>query len=149
MSCPARRPMRVFLEPGKSCSTLLSLGLAILICTLAGCGGDGQNNLLDVPSAENTGANTGSNAGSIGAVASLAWDPVQDTAVFGYFVHYGRQSGGGSGNCPPGNSVFVSQPSATITNLENDTQYYFSVTSYNGAESPCSNEVTTVTSSAA
>lgn len=145
MFCHGRHPMRIFLPSGKSCSTLLSLGLAVLICTLAGCGGDGQNNLLDVPSAENTGSNTG----PIGAAATLAWDPVQDTTVFGYFVHYGRQSGGGSGNCPPGSSVFVSQPSVTITNLENDTQYFFSVSSYNGAESPCSNEVTTVTASAA
>lgn len=86
-------------------------------------------------------------AAPVGATASLAWNPVQDPSVDGYFVYYGRQSSGQSGSCSYERSLFVEAPSVTVTNLEPDTRYYFSVSAYNGLESTCSNEVSTVTPS--
>jgi len=41
--------------------------------------------------------------------------------------------------------MHVTSPSATITNLDPDTRYYFTVSAYNGLESACSSEVSTVT----
>ena len=98
-----------------------------------------------------TGCGDGENGGqpnltSVGASASLEWSPVQDPSVSAYFVHYGRQSPGQQGSCSYESSVSVDSPSATLTNLEPNTLYYFSVSAYNGVESDCSNEVSTVTS---
>ena len=81
----------------------------------------------------------------VGATASLAWHPVQDPSVDGYFVYYGRQSPGQSGSCSYESSSYVESPPVTLTNLDHDTRYYFSVSAYNGLESGCSNEVSTVT----
>jgi hypothetical protein len=69
--------------------------------------------------------------------------------VYAYFVHYGKQSAGQPGSCNYAFSTFVGSPSATITGLDPDTSYYFAVSAYNGLESSCSNEVATVTPSAA
>ena len=85
---------------------------------------------------------------SAGATASLAWSPVPDPSVSSYFVHYGRQSPSQSGSCAYESSTSVGatgSPSATLTNLDPDTTYYFAVSAYNGLESACSNEVSTVT----
>jgi hypothetical protein len=79
------------------------------------------------------------------ATASLAWSPVQDSSVYGYFVHYGQQSPGQQGSCAYESSVYVASPSAMVINLDPDTLYYFTVSAYNGLESACSNEVSTVT----
>ena len=106
---------------------------------LTGCGGGGG------------GGETGSvpSAAPVGATASLAWSPVQDPSVSAYFVHYGRQSPGQPGSCTYESSMYVDSSvdssSATVTNLDPDTLYYFTVSSYNGLESACSSEVTTVT----
>lgn len=139
MPCAPRLLPPSILSVNQYSSIFLSLCLVVMAGMLTACGGDLQDSFS--PSSAPGGG------GSIGAraVATLAWDPVQDSTVYGYFVHYGKQSGGGSGNCPVGNSMFVSQPHVSITNLENGTQYFFSVSSYNGTESGCSNEVTTVT----
>lgn len=85
-----------------------------------------------------------------GITASLAWSPVSDTSVHSYFVHYGRQSPGQSGSCAYEGSmhVDVTSPSATVTNLDPNTRYYFTVSAYNGLESACSSEVSTVTPTA-
>ncbi len=80
-----------------------------------------------------------------GATASLAWSPVPDPSVMAYFVHYGRQSPGQPGSCAYEQSQYVGSPSATITGLEPNTLYYFTVSAYNGLESACSSEVSTVT----
>ncbi|NOT22993.1 MAG: fibronectin type III domain-containing protein [Nitrospiraceae bacterium] len=96
---------------------------------------------------EQTGS--GSTATLAGATASLEWQPVQDPSVIAYFVHYGRQSPGQPGSCTYESSMYVDSPSATITNLDPNTLYYFSVSAYNGLESPCSEEVSTVTASPA
>lgn len=80
-----------------------------------------------------------------GATASLAWSPVPDPSVMAYFVHYGRRSPGQPGSCAYEQSQYVGSPSATITGLEPNTLYYFTVSAYNGLESACSSEVSTVT----
>ena len=79
------------------------------------------------------------------ATAALSWDPVTDPSVSAYFVHYGRQSPAQAGSCTYENSVSVDSSSATVTNLDPNTLYYFTVSAYNGLESACSNEVLMVT----
>ena len=91
-----------------------------------------------------TGCGGGENEGT-GITASLAWQPVEDPSVMGYFVYYGRQSAGQPGGCHYEGSTYVESPSATVENLDPNTLYYFSVSAYNGLESPCSEEVSTVT----
>ena len=100
----------------------LLLLLALLFITLLGCGEGGDDE------------------GNPGATASLAWDPVVSAAPVTYTVHYGKQSVG-NGSCSYENSLNVSEPFATITNLEFDVTYYFAVSAYNGVRSACSNEV--------
>jgi hypothetical protein len=83
-----------------------------------------------------------------GITASLAWHPVPDPSVIAYFIHYGRQSPGQPGSCAYEHSMHVTSPSATVTNLEPNTRYHFTVSAYNGLESACSAEVSTVTPTA-
>jgi len=115
--------------------------LLIMMPFLAGCAGEGETGGQPIIT-----VNPGSGA-SAGATASLAWSPVPDPSVSAYFVHYGRQSPGQPGSCTYESSmnVNVASPSATVTNLDPNTLYYFSVSAYNGLESACSNEVSTVT----
>lgn len=135
---------------------ILVLGLAFLAFTiLNGCGSEGGPTVSDVLGhAENGGSGAsggigggGSSAAPAGsAFASLAWDPVPD--VVGYIVHYGTSTPGTPGSCAYAQSTFSSSPSATVTGLANNATYYFAVSAYNGLESACSAEVTTVTGSA-
>ena len=112
-------------------TAIIASFLLVVIPLLAGCGGgDGD------PAFTATGASV-----------SLAWHPVPDPSVSAYFVHYGRQSSDQPGVCEYENSISVDSPSATVTNLDPDTRYYFAVNAYNGLESACSNEVSTVTPS--
>jgi hypothetical protein len=92
---------------------------------------------------------SGSTATPAAATASLEWLPVQDPSVIAYFVHYGKQSPGQPGSCTYESSMYVDSPSATVPNLDPNTTYYFAVSAYNGLESPCSEEVSTVTESPA
>jgi hypothetical protein len=108
--------------------------LLSIIPFLTACGSDSQPSITTAP-------------GSAGVTASLEWSPVQDPSVSTYFVHYGRQSPGQRGSCAYESSMPVESPSATITNLDPNTLYYFTVSAYNGLESPCSDEVSTVTPS--
>jgi hypothetical protein len=110
---------------------------------LSGCGGGqtGSDPIVTVT----PGTGGGGSTPPVGATASLAWSPVQDPSVSAYFVHYGRQSPGQQGSCTYESSISVDSPSATVTNLDPSTLYYFTVSAYNGLESACSNEVTTVT----
>ncbi len=108
--------------------------LSALLLTITGCG-SGEEGGLDLSTA----------ATPTGAMASLTWDPVQDPTVYAYHVHFGRRSSGQPGSCNYEDSVSVSAPSATITGLEPNTRYFFSVSSFNGLSSACSNEVSTVT----
>ena len=110
---------------------------------LTGCGGGGETG--GSPSVTVTPGSSGGSAPVAGATASLAWSPVPDPSVIAYFVHYGRQSPGQPGSCAYEYSQYVGSPSATITGLEPNTLYYFTVSAYNGLESACSSEVSTVT----
>lgn len=115
----------------------LSTCMLLAACTvLTGCGGGGEG----APA-----VSTSSSAAL--PTASLAWNPIQDSSIVGYYVHYGRQSPGQSGSCSYEAAQFVESPNATISDLQPDTRYYFTVSSYNGLESACSSEVSTVTPS--
>ena len=123
------------------------LGLIILCMPfLSGCGsgGDGENvsiatDALNAPSSGGGSGGTSSPSGS--ATASLAWNPVADSSVHGYYVHYGQQSPHSSGSCAYHHIVFSSSPSAIITGLAPNTTYFFAVSATNGRLSACSNEV--------
>ena len=99
-----------------------SLAFGFYLLSLAGCGEGGER-------------------GSGGAMASVAWDPVNDPTVISYTVHYGKQSSGSFGSCNYENSVDVAEPSAAIGGLEFNAQYYFAVSAFNGAHGTCSNEI--------
>jgi hypothetical protein len=119
--------------------TAIIAGLLLtMVPFLTGCGGGGGGGDTSAPAP----------AAVTGITASLAWSPVQDPSVIAYFVHYGRQSPGQSGSCSYESSMYVASPEATVTNLEPNTRYYFTVSAYNGVESACSGEVSTVTASA-
>lgn len=118
--------------------------LLTMMSLLTGCGGGGGTG-SDPSVTVTPGNNGGGSTPAAGATASLAWSPVSDASVIAYFVHYGRQSPGQAGSCAYENSMYVGSPSATVTNLNPDTRYYFTVSAYNGLESACSSEVSTVT----
>jgi hypothetical protein len=99
----------------------------LLITSLVGCGGDD---------------------GSVGATASLSWDPGHDQPGVTYTVHYGKNSSGEFGSCNYENAVDVSDPAVTIAGLDFSTRYYFAVSAYdnnNGIRSMCSDEVSKLT----
>ena len=145
-------PLRPRKTPEKSTSESLLfrsivLGLIVLCLPLfSGCGsgGDGENvsiatDALNTPSSGGGSGGTSSPSGS--ATASLAWNPVADSSVHGYYVHYGQQSPHSSGSCAYHHIVFSSSPSAIITGLAPNTTYFFAVSATNGRLSACSNEV--------
>jgi Bacterial Ig-like domain (group 3)/Fibronectin type III domain len=72
----------------------------------------------------------------------MAWDPVSDGVLSGYYVYYGQTSHGYTVKLDIGN-----RSSFTVTNLTNNQKYYFAITAYNSArvESPFSNEINVVT----
>ena len=109
-------------------TTVVACLLLTIVPLLTGCGGG-----------EQTGGEPS------GVTASLTWSPVQNSSIIGYFVHYGRQSPNQSGSCAYESSIFVDSPSGTVTNLDPNTLYYFTVSAYNGLESACSDEVSAVT----
>lgn len=115
-------------------SPIYSIVVGIMLSSLTGCGAGGEG-----------GPAVSTSSTPTGATASLAWDPVQDPTVTGYFVHYGKQSTGQAGSCTYEDSFSVPSPSATVVGLDPDTRYYFSVSAFNGLQGPCSNEVSTVT----
>ena len=111
---------------------------------LAGCGSGGETGTN--PSVTVTPSTGG---GAPTASATLTWNEVQDPSVTppvsAYFVHYGRQSPGQPGSCVYESSMHTASASATVTDLDPNTVYYFAVSAYNGLESACSNEVSTQT----
>jgi hypothetical protein len=122
----ARMPLRL--------TTIVTGLLLTIMPLLTGCG-----------SGDETGNQPIVTTSSAGATASLAWSPVPDRSVYAYFVHYGQKSSGHHGSCNYEASMWVDSPSATITDLDPNTHYYFAVSAYNGRESACSNEVSIVT----
>ena len=118
-------------------TTIVTGLLLTILPLLTGCGGGGETGSDPIVTVT---------PGSAGATASLAWNTVSDPSVSSYYVYYGKTSPGQPGNCGyDEKSTSVNSPSATITNLDPNTTYYFSVSAYNGLESACSNEVSTVT----
>jgi Fibronectin type III domain len=114
--------------------TVLSSMAIVLTSLLSGCsGGDGET------------AAPSSAAFTSPLAVSLAWDPVPDSSLTGYVIHYGTSSPNASGSCNYEHALFVPSPQGTVINLHPETRYYFSVSSYNGTESACSSEVSTVT----
>lgn len=111
-----------------------SIVLALFLVSLSGCG-----------SGEQGGPTITTTATPTGATASLTWDPVADSSVLGYYIHYGKQSLGQTGSCAYEEAKFVRNPSGTVTGLDPDSVYYFAVSAYNGVEGGCSNEVSTST----
>lgn len=116
--------------------------VTILACMnlLTGCGGGGDSGGPSISS---------SSSSALGAIVQLQWDPVVPgpgaPPIAGYYVHFGKQSPGQTGSCAYGDTQFVSTPTATLTNLDHNTSYYFAVSAYNGQESSCSEEVSTLT----
>jgi len=106
----------------------------MFLVSLSGCGTGGQGE----PTITTTATPTG-------ATAKLSWDPVNDSSVLGYYIHYGKQSLGQTGSCAYEDSKFVTSPTGTVTGLDKDSRYFFAVSAYNGVEGGCSNEVSTAT----
>lgn len=140
--------MTLFITPQVRLTTFFAGLLFSLASLLTGCGGGGETG-GDPSITVTPGSSGGGSAPAAGAMASLSWSPVQDPSVFAYFVHYGRQSPGQPGSCSYESFVYVDSPSATVTDLSPDTLYHFTVSAYNGLESPCSSEISTVTPSPA
>jgi|SRR6266481_2908918 len=124
----ARMPLRL--------TTIVTGLLLTIMPILTGCGGGKETGGQPIDTVT---------PGNAGATASLAWSPVPDSSVYAYFVHYGQKSSGHHGSCNYEASMWVDSPSATITDLDPNTHYYFAVSAYNGRESACSNEVSIVT----
>jgi len=116
-------------------STIVTGLLLTLMALLTGCASGGES-----------GSDPSSAAPPV-ATVSLEWQPVRDPSVIGYFVYYSRRSSGQPGSCTYDSSMYVNSPSATVPNLDPHTIYYFAVSAYNGLESPCSEEISTITSS--
>lgn len=136
--------MTSFSKPQLHLTTIVAGLLFTMIPLLTGCGGGGTTG--SDPSVTVTPGNSGGGSTpAAGATASLAWSPVPDSSVITYFVHYGRQTPGQPGSCAYESSLSADSPSATITDLAPNTLYYFTVSAYNGLESACSSEVSTVT----
>ena len=73
---------------------------------------------------------------------NLAWDASSDPNIAGYKLRYGTTSGNPSQTIDVGKTT-----TATVSNLNDGTTYYFTVTSYNtaGVESQPSNEISYTT----
>lgn len=123
----------LFRNVARGLGSFLTTGLFLSSLTGCAAGGGADEPAMSI------------SAGPTAASVSLAWDPVQDSTVYGYHVHYGKQSPGQAGSCVYEESEYVTSPSAVITGLDPNTQYYFSVSAYNGLDSACSEEVSTVT----
>jgi hypothetical protein len=114
----------------RGCSIILGL----ILLSLAGCGADSEQ-----------GPTISTNSTPAGAIVSLAWDPLNDSNVIGYYIHYGKESPNQPGSCAYDQEQFVSSNQGTVTDLERGLIYYFAVSAYNGVEGNCSNEVFTST----
>jgi len=130
-------------KPKRTWTTFRTLTFSLVIIGLSamnGCGSGGDSGEGPIIT-----DGSGGGFGAGGASVSLNWNPVQEAGLIGYFVHYGRWSLGSTGSCAYEASTFTSFPSATVYGLAPDTTYFFTVSAYNGIESACSSEVSTVT----
>lgn len=136
----------------------LAAGTYSTTVTVAGTGTGNSPQSIPIDLTISTSTSTGSTPPSSTSTAAvtLAWDPVRDSSVTGYYVHFGLQSPHSAGSCAYTQSAFyalsslpnTSTPTATVSGLASNTTYYFAVSAYNGLQSPCSTEVSTVTKSA-
>lgn len=121
-------------DPGLVIRRSFWMGLSLILLLLLGCGSDGKQ-----------GSTISSGSTPTGAMVSLAWDPVNDSSVIGYYIHYGKQSPNRLGSCAYDQEQFVSSQQSshqgTVADLDRGLTYYFAVSAYNGLESHCSNEV--------
>jgi hypothetical protein len=83
-----------------------------------------------------------------GVAVQVNWNPSPGTNTTGYYIYYGKQPSGELGSCSYGESQAVEAPPATIAGLEPNTPYYFAISAFNEAESPCSIEFMLITPSA-
>ena len=69
--------------------------------------------------------------------STIAWDPVQNSAVAGYMVYYGQASGSYTSKVDAG-----TQTTLAVTNLAEGSTYYYAATDYDASrtESGFSNE---------
>ncbi|MCP9446447.1 MAG: fibronectin type III domain-containing protein [Nitrospira sp.] len=119
---------------GQSIRSFLTGVAGAISLFFVGCGTGNEQGLM-----------TSSYVSATGAAVTLAWDPVADPTVVGYYIHYGKQSPNQAGSCTYEESLFVSSPQGTVTDLDSNSTYYFAVSAYNGLHSTCSNEVQTTT----
>lgn len=112
----------------QGCATVLSL----MLLGLSGCG-----------SGDEQGMTTSTSPTPVGSTVSLAWDPVPDSSVIGYYIRYGKQSPNHPGSCEYDRATLVSSHQGTVMGLDSGSTYYFAVNAYtdNGAMGGCSNEV--------
>jgi hypothetical protein len=100
-----------------------------------------------------------------GVIAQVTWDPPPNFEVAGYNIYYGKHSSSpaeqsGSeeedfeeldseepSSCTGGKKEIVDGPQATITGLESNTPYFFTIRAFNEdqSESLCSNTIVSVT----
>lgn len=123
---PRCLPRNLGLFIGRDC--LIVLGLLLL--SLTGCGVDDEQRPTIC-----------ANSTPACATVRLIWNPVDDSSVSGYYIHYGKQSTNQPGSCEYAQELFVSSPKGTVTGLDLGSIYYFAVSAFNGVESTCSNEV--------
>lgn len=81
----------------------------------------------------------------MGVAVQVTWNPSTDSTSTRYNVYYGKQQSGELGSCSYEQSQPVDAPPAMITGLEPNTPYYFAISAFNEAESPCSIEFMLVT----
>lgn len=148
----------------------LSMPCLILVIPLllgvAGCAGEGAGEPSASPGLAH--ADDGGDQDPVitmaptatGVTAQLAWDPPHDFDATGYVVYYGKRSPEEdnseessvddldivqTSSCARGEKQTVNGPEATITGLDGDTEYVFSIRALSKTESLCSNEITAVT----
>ena len=109
-----------------------SMFLSLIVLGVPGCG-----------SGDEQGLTSSTNPTPAGSTVSLAWDPVPDSGVIGYYIHYGKQSPDHPGSCEYDRATLVSSHQGTVMGLDSGSTYYFAVSAYtgNGAMGQCSNEV--------
>ncbi|MBX3330289.1 MAG: fibronectin type III domain-containing protein [Nitrospira sp.] len=111
-----------------------SIVIGMIFLSLTGCGAGGEQEPM-IPTSSTPS----------GSTISLIWDPVNESNIIGYYIHYGKQSPNQPGSCAYDQAMYVSSTQGTVTGLDPGSTYYFAVSAYNGVRGVCSNEVYTET----
>jgi hypothetical protein len=122
-----------FMKAPFRAASCYALSAILIVISLSGCDGSDGDSAISTAMTPT------------GATALLAWDPVEEPTVSGYYIYYGKVSSGEIGSCLYEHAEFVSSPPALITGLEPNTQYYFAISTFNGANGRCSEEISTIT----